>query len=156
MTKKVDLQELLIYVNGNYVDDRLYLIVPHLYEKRDYEILWSRDLNEPRWLVREKGSSDFEYVSTEELVKALNVRKINLIEFHIELINKVLIHIAHLTIILDRSEQLFGKDIIDQAYDSLKKYYVDLQAAIEQIIVPSKKPKAKPKSKLKMVEKEKE
>ena len=152
MTKRINLEELLLFINTSYIDDRLYIIVPHLYEKDiHFEIMWTGDANEPKWLVKQKSTEDsYERIETSALVSTLNNKKVNLIEVHVELVQKVLANLAHLSLIIERGEELFGKELVGQACLNLKKYYADLQAVIESVLVKKNKPKKK-KAKLSLI-----
>ena len=148
MTKQINLEELLLFINNNYIDDRLYVVIPHLYEKGIYfEIMWTGDANEPKWLMKQKSTEEsYERIETNALISLLNKKKVDLIEVHVELSQKILANLAHLSLILERGEDLFGKELVNQASLNLKKYYVDLQTIIESVLVKKSK-KSKPKKK---------
>lgn len=136
MKKKIDLQELLDFVNWHCLDDRLYINCKTLYDLKKFDITWTRDLNEPRWHILEKTnlSDPGEFVSTKELVANLNDKKIDLIDFQVILANKVLFHVAHLNFIVDKAREVFGVEMVKTATIEVEDFYNNLQATLQEIL----------------------
>lgn len=136
MKKTFELEALLDFVNWHCLDDRLYVGCKTLYDLKKFDLVWTRDLNEPRWHLREKTdpADPGKFVATKELILELNSKKIDLNDFQLVLANKVLFHVAHLNVIVAKATEIFGEEIVGKATEEVEDFYENLQATLKEIL----------------------
>lgn len=157
MTQILTLEQVLDFVNLYYADDRLDIEIPALYNsKLFYQAFWRRDNEEPRWLVGIKGSSDLQPINSQDLITFLNENKLDLVEFQISLMDRILLNVGQIALIIKQARVVFTDELVDEAIDRVEEIYQQIDNTIQDIIeskpqkdqAPAKKPK---KSKLKLV-----
>lgn len=141
---KLDLKEVINFVRWHYLDERLSIVAKHLYSKKTFDVIWTRENSEPEWLIRDRSNEEApKYVHTNELIDELNKEKVDLVDFQIVIYNKVLLHVAHLNFIIKKATDLFGSEIITDATTELADFYTNLQGAISSILEKTKTPEDK-------------
>lgn len=131
--KKITLEETLDFINLNYLEDRLFIVVPHLYKKEQFEIMWHREPGEPRWLVKNRDQgTNLQSTSSNDLINVLNREKVDILEFHAKIIDKMLSYTAHLNMTIEKAQEVFGKDFVEEATINLKEFYSTLLSTIEE------------------------
>lgn len=131
------LERVLDFINLYYADDRLDIEIPALYDtKLTYEAFWRRENDEPRWLIGIKGSSNFEPIETSNITDFFNNKKLDLVEFQITLMDKILINVGHIAIIVKQARILLTDELVDQAIDKVEEIYSEIDNTIEKIIEP--------------------
>ena len=159
--KKLDLKEVLDYINTFYLDEHMYLLIPHLYDDRKFEFRWYQNCSEPRWMYREKpekhdhpeDDDKWKAIHTEDLLKSINDEKIDLIEFHSKIVNKSLINIAYLHGVIQKGKAVFGEELIETSIEELEEFYKQLATTIKSYL-PKKEELKKKKTKKKTKKKE--
>ena len=144
------IEQVLEFINNYFADDRLNVEIPTLYSKEIYEAFWTRDIEEPRWLVGVKGSGNLEQVDTQDLIDFLNKNKLDLVEFQINLLDRILINVGSIAIIVKKARKLLGDSLVDQAIDKIEEFYQTIDMTIEEIMDPNDR-ESPQKTKLKLI-----
>lgn len=132
----------LEYLSSYALDDKIYWRVEQLYTKEVYEIT----LNYPgHWNVKKLKDKTWNSYELPEIIDALNKLKIDLVNFHELVLDKIAEQVAGSTMIIEAAREKFGDEFVDQAVEGYKKFHMEMIDAIDQVLkekqIQDKKPK---------------
>ena len=127
LDSKLKLLQLLPY------EDPMYWKVADIYGRKEFEIVWYSTASEYKWTIKPEGQSPIG-INTEGLEAVLNLHKIDMHQFDLQLSSHLLQAIIISKQILDEGIEVFGKEIVDEAEKEITSFMDSLTDIVKDAL----------------------
>jgi hypothetical protein len=132
------IQDLIHYLERGLLEKSHYFVIRTLYSNEIFELMYKKQ-NDGVWQIRPKiyGNNDGEWLNIDKanLFNYLSGKlHIDLVDFEIQLLDKILTMAAYTHMISAEIEKLVGREMIEEAIAAQEEFQKNLLAMINQLL----------------------
>lgn len=136
-----DIYQLLKHITGQIGITQLYFVVPaHDDDMVAFEIMWEKDNNLP-WSFSVYHADNWTRCSKLDIIDALEEIGCDLVEFHVQIVDKALSQAAYMDMRMKNTYKLLGHELVDASIAAYEDFGKNLLAAVDGVLNDKRKGK---------------
>jgi len=145
MSDVVSIEKLMEVIERDIVNPYMYTILKSIYSGETFEIMFSK---KEGWQIRNKEEEEWTGFRIETALNKLNDRKLDVLSFHKDVYEKVIMKALYHRINYESLEELLGKEELDRANEGMQEFKNSLKTILGTLLDDDEKQEEKPKFKV--------